>query len=405
MAHAAIAFAKAHFRRRMMACTTSIGPGATNLVTAAALAHVNRLPVLLLPGDIFVSRAPDPVLQQIEDFHDGGVSAQRLLQAGVALLRPHRASRAAPDRAAARDARADRPRALRPGHARAAAGRADDGVRLPRGVLRAAAGARSPRPRRIAEELADAVASRCAREAAADRRRRRRALQRGDRRAARFAEAHGVPVAETQAGKGALAVGPPAAASARSASPARPAANALARDADVGARRRHAAAGLHHRLALAVPAGEARRRSTSTASMRSSGAARRCVADARAALEALSDALAGWRRGRAWTRARDAARRRAGAHELSTSSTGASRDGALPYDGEVIGAVQRSAKDSPRARHRRLRRGHAARRAAQAVAHRRRPAATTSSTATRAWATRSPAASASRWRSPSARSS
>ena len=58
-----------------MAVTTSIGPGATNLVTAAALAHVNRLPVLLLPGDIFVSRAPDPVLQQVEDFHDGGVSA------------------------------------------------------------------------------------------------------------------------------------------------------------------------------------------------------------------------------------------------------------------------------------------------------------------------------------------
>jgi 3D-(3,5/4)-trihydroxycyclohexane-1,2-dione acylhydrolase (decyclizing) len=56
------------FRRRMMAVTTSIGPGATNLVTAAALAHVNRLPVLLLPGDVFVSRAPDPVLQQVEDF-------------------------------------------------------------------------------------------------------------------------------------------------------------------------------------------------------------------------------------------------------------------------------------------------------------------------------------------------
>src|SRR5438067_11658610 len=75
MAHAAIAYAKAHFRRRMMACTTSIGPGATNLLTAAALAHVNRLPVLLLPGDVFMSRAPDPVLQQVEDFHDGGVSA------------------------------------------------------------------------------------------------------------------------------------------------------------------------------------------------------------------------------------------------------------------------------------------------------------------------------------------
>src|SRR5690242_14465869 len=74
MAHAAIAFAKTHMRRRMMACTTSIGPGATNLVTAAALSHVNRLPVLFLPGDVFVSRAPDPVLQQLEDFHDGTVS-------------------------------------------------------------------------------------------------------------------------------------------------------------------------------------------------------------------------------------------------------------------------------------------------------------------------------------------
>src|SRR5882724_6140778 len=75
MAHAAIAFAKAHGRRRVLACTTSIGPGATNMVTAAALAHVNRLPVLFLPGDVFAGRAPDPVLQQLEDFTDGTVSA------------------------------------------------------------------------------------------------------------------------------------------------------------------------------------------------------------------------------------------------------------------------------------------------------------------------------------------
>src|SRR3954449_6593699 len=75
MAHAAIAFAKASRRRRMMAATTSIGPGATNMVTAAAVAPVNRLPVLLLPGEVFSSRRPDPVLQQIEDFGDGTVSA------------------------------------------------------------------------------------------------------------------------------------------------------------------------------------------------------------------------------------------------------------------------------------------------------------------------------------------
>jgi 3D-(3,5/4)-trihydroxycyclohexane-1,2-dione acylhydrolase (decyclizing) len=75
MAHAAIAYAKSMRRRRMMACTTSVGPGATNMVTAAALAHVNRLPVLFLPGDTFANRLPDPVLQQVEDFADPTVTA------------------------------------------------------------------------------------------------------------------------------------------------------------------------------------------------------------------------------------------------------------------------------------------------------------------------------------------
>lgn len=74
MAHAAIAYAKAKRRRKAMAVTSSIGPGATNMVTAAALAHVNRLPVLLIPGDVFANRRPDPVLQQIEDFDDGTMS-------------------------------------------------------------------------------------------------------------------------------------------------------------------------------------------------------------------------------------------------------------------------------------------------------------------------------------------
>src|SRR5580704_16105966 len=74
MALAAIAFAKASRRRRMMACTSSIGPGATNMVTAAAVAYANRLPLLLLPGDIFASRRPDPVLQQIESFAEPSLS-------------------------------------------------------------------------------------------------------------------------------------------------------------------------------------------------------------------------------------------------------------------------------------------------------------------------------------------
>jgi len=59
----------------MMVCTSSVGPGATNMVTAAALAHVNRLPVLLLPGDAFANRLPDPVLQQVEDFSDPTITA------------------------------------------------------------------------------------------------------------------------------------------------------------------------------------------------------------------------------------------------------------------------------------------------------------------------------------------
>jgi len=75
MAHAAIAYAKQMRRTRAMMVTSSIGPGATNMVTAAATAHVNRLPVLFVPGDVFAGRGPDPVLQQIEDFGDGTVSA------------------------------------------------------------------------------------------------------------------------------------------------------------------------------------------------------------------------------------------------------------------------------------------------------------------------------------------
>jgi len=74
MVHTAAAFAKASFRMRTLACTTSIGPGATNMVTGAALATVNRLPVLLLPGDIFARRNVSPVLQQLESGSSQDVS-------------------------------------------------------------------------------------------------------------------------------------------------------------------------------------------------------------------------------------------------------------------------------------------------------------------------------------------
>src|SRR5215203_3010215 len=74
MVHASSAYARQKNRLQTLACTTSIGPGATNMVTGAALATIHRLPVLLLPGDIFASRGPDPVLQQLEAAHDGTLS-------------------------------------------------------------------------------------------------------------------------------------------------------------------------------------------------------------------------------------------------------------------------------------------------------------------------------------------
>src|SRR5438034_11196339 len=74
MVHTAAAFAKTSNRLRTLACTTSIGPGATNMVTGAALATINRLPVLLLPGDIFARRSVAPVLQQLESASSQDIS-------------------------------------------------------------------------------------------------------------------------------------------------------------------------------------------------------------------------------------------------------------------------------------------------------------------------------------------
>src|ERR1700722_14838626 len=74
MGFAAAAYAKAHGRRRICVATSSIGPGATNMVTAAAVAHANRLPVLFLSGDVYHHRLPHPVLQQVEHFGDPSIS-------------------------------------------------------------------------------------------------------------------------------------------------------------------------------------------------------------------------------------------------------------------------------------------------------------------------------------------
>lgn len=81
MAHAAIGFAKQKHRKQIYACTSSIGPGAANMVTAAATASANRIPVLFLPGDTYASRQPDPVLQQIDNFHDYTVTTNDAFRA------------------------------------------------------------------------------------------------------------------------------------------------------------------------------------------------------------------------------------------------------------------------------------------------------------------------------------
>ncbi|KAB8312438.1 3D-(3,5/4)-trihydroxycyclohexane-1,2-dione acylhydrolase (decyclizing) [Erwinia endophytica] len=81
MAHAAIGYAKQKLRREIIACTSSVGPGAANMITAAGTASANRIPLLLLPGDVFASRQPDPVLQQIEQSHDLSISTNDAFRA------------------------------------------------------------------------------------------------------------------------------------------------------------------------------------------------------------------------------------------------------------------------------------------------------------------------------------
>ena len=204
MAHAAIAYAKAHMRRRMMACTTSIGPGATNMVTAAALAHVNRLPVLFLPGDVFVSRTPDPVLQQVEAFHDGGISANdcfrpvsryfdRIVHPGQLLTALPRALHVLTDAALCGPVTLAMPQDVQT----MACDWPEAFFEPP--VVRFGA------PAPIDEELAEAAA-------ALWRSRRPLVVAGGGTlyglatdALKRFAETHGVPVAETQGGKGSLA--------------------------------------------------------------------------------------------------------------------------------------------------------------------------------------------------------
>ncbi|MBE1159390.1 3D-(3,5/4)-trihydroxycyclohexane-1,2-dione acylhydrolase (decyclizing) [Dyella acidiphila] len=343
MANTAIAYAKAHMRRRMMAVTTSIGPGATNLLTSAALAHVNRLPVLFLPGDIFVSRAPDPVLQQLEDFGDGTASVNDCFRTVSRyfdrIVRPEQLLTALP-------------RALHVLTDPALCGPVT--LALPQDVQAEAYDwpeefftERVHRFRRMPPAPEDiAAAAQLLRQA-------RQPVMivgggalyaRASQAVQRFAELHGVPVAETQAGKGTLAwhhplqLGPAGVCGSS-------AANELLAEADVilavGTRLQDFTTGSHalYRQARIV-----------TFNVNGHDALKgghtQVLADAAAGLDALSAALTGWHGETAWRQHatqladdwRTTVERITGQRELPP--------GRLPYDGEIIGAVQRSRADS-----------------------------------------------------------
>lgn len=341
MAHAAIAYAKANMRRRMMGCTTSIGPGATNMVTAAALAHVNRLPVLLLPGDVFASRAPDPVLQQIEDFHDGGVSANDCFRPVSRyfdrIMHPEQLLTALP-------------RAIQVLTDAALCGPVT--LALPQDVQTMAFDYPEEffAPATIVFRAQPPGEAELARAAALLRTARRPLLVAGGgvlyglagASLAEFAEKHGVPVAETQGGKGALAWDHPLQQGAIGVTGS-PAANALGRDADVvlavGTRLTDFTTGSHSMfggaklVSLNVNAFDALK-----------WRAVELVGDAGLGLDALSRSLAHWQSEPSWqAKAKASASAWRGEVERITGR----RDAALPYEGEVIGAVQRSSRDSP----------------------------------------------------------
>ena len=256
MAHVAIAYAKAHMRRRMMACTTSIGPGATNLVTAAALAHVNRLPVLFLPGDIFASHAPDPVLQQVEDFDDANVSANDCLKPVSRyfdrIMRPEQLLTALPRAIATlTDPALCGPVTLAlPQDVQTMAYDFPESFFAPAVVEFDA-----PSPDEGQLERATAILRKAKKPLAICGGGVLYGLATDALRA--FAETHGVPVAETQAGKGALAVGPSAAAG-RDRRYRIDGGQRAGTRRGCGARGRHAPDRFHHRFAFAVRSSEAR---------------------------------------------------------------------------------------------------------------------------------------------------
>ena len=338
MAHAAIAFAKQMRRRRAMVCTTSIGPGATNMVTAAALAHVNRLPVLLLPGDVYASRRPDPVLQQVEDFGDGTVSANdcfrpvsryfdrisrpeqildALPRAMATMLDP--ASCGPATLAFCQDVQAeafDYPESFFERRTWAVRRQAPDAGEIS-GLAEAIKAASAPL---IIAGGGAHYSGACG-------------------AIAGFAEATGIPVAETQAGKGCLLWDHPLALGSIGVT-GTAAANAAAADADlvigVGTRLQDFTTGSW--ALFANPAATIAQVNVAPHDAHKRGALG-VVGDARLAIEALGEPLGGWRAPDGWTN-RIAPSIAAWNAQWDAAT---SDDGRLPSDAQVIGAVWRNA--------------------------------------------------------------
>jgi 3D-(3,5/4)-trihydroxycyclohexane-1,2-dione acylhydrolase (decyclizing) len=342
MALAAIAYAKQMRRRRMMVATTSIGPGATNMVTAAAVAHVDRLPVLLLPGDVFACRRPDPVLQQIEDFGDATVTANDCFRPVSRFFD-----------------RIQRPEQLVPALSRAMQVLTDPVECGPATIAMCqdvqteawdwpvsffAERLWTPRrPRPDETELAGAVAI------------LRKARQpmivagggvlysRAEAALADFAERYGVPVGETQAGKGAMSPDHPKALGAIGVT-GTAAANAMARDADlilaIGTRLQDFTTGSWSLFANPERAIVSLNIHPFDAGKHR---AQPLVADARAGLAELGAALGEWHPKPSWPERAAAVKsdwREAVAARLAPSNEG------LPSDAQVIGAVLRKSRPS-----------------------------------------------------------
>jgi len=342
MAHSAIAFAKAARRRQMMACTTSIGPGATNMVTAAAVAHVDRLPVLLLPGDIFANRRPDPVLQQVEDFGDGTISANdcfrpvsryfdRILRPEQILTALPRAMQVLTDPAECgpvtlcmcQDVQAeayDYPEAFFEEHVW---------------------GQRRIEPDR--DELAHAVSH--------IKRAKKPFIVSGggvlyseaEKALADFAEKRGIPVAETQAGKSALSIQHKQNMGSIGVTGSS-AANALAQEADVvlaiGTRLQDFTTG--SRALFRNPERKIVNLNVQVFDAGKHGGVP-LVTDARAGIAAIDKALGDWSAPGAWQKQAASVRKTWTAEHAAAT---AAPNRGLPSDGQVIGAVQRAGKAS-----------------------------------------------------------